>query len=141
MSILSSFYVFDYFLRFIIVGLFFFFNDTATTGIYTLSLHDALPIFVDPQAWLADVRARTPSTPSTSSTRCCHGTGRRHGSSSPEQHNQGRLPGGARRCVPSHASHACSITIPTARSRYISGCAKRDIAAASLSCAITSVAS
>src|SRR2546427_11670670 len=27
---------------------FFFFNDTATTEIYTLSLHDALPIFVDP---------------------------------------------------------------------------------------------
>src|SRR5256885_8831113 len=27
--------------------LFFFFNDTATTEIYTLSLHDALPIFVD----------------------------------------------------------------------------------------------
>src|SRR5476651_2897871 len=27
------------------VGLFFFFNDTATTEIYTLSLHDALPIF------------------------------------------------------------------------------------------------
>src|SRR5258705_10253176 len=27
---------------------FFFFNDTATTEIYTLSLHDALPIF----AWL-----------------------------------------------------------------------------------------
>src|SRR5215217_6841606 len=26
--------------------LFFFFNDTATTEIYTLSLHDALPIFV-----------------------------------------------------------------------------------------------
>src|SRR3712207_7770925 len=25
-------------------GLFFFFNDTATTEIYTLSLHDALPI-------------------------------------------------------------------------------------------------
>src|SRR6266446_9777585 len=25
----------------------FFFNDTATTEIYTLSLHDALPIFVD----------------------------------------------------------------------------------------------
>src|SRR2546430_11385966 len=30
------------FLRF---PLFFFFNDTATTEIYTLSLHDALPIF------------------------------------------------------------------------------------------------
>src|SRR3712207_7987420 len=26
--------------------IFFFFNDTATTEIYTLSLHDALPIFV-----------------------------------------------------------------------------------------------
>src|SRR3982751_6059906 len=28
--------------------LFFFFNDTATTEIYTLSLHDALPIWLDP---------------------------------------------------------------------------------------------
>src|SRR2546429_1145919 len=27
------------------VSFFFFFNDTATTEIYTLSLHDALPIF------------------------------------------------------------------------------------------------
>src|SRR5258707_3719031 len=27
---------------------FFFFNDTATTEIYTLSLHDALPIFLLP---------------------------------------------------------------------------------------------
>ena len=26
--------------------LFFFFNDTATTEIYTLSLHDALPIYL-----------------------------------------------------------------------------------------------
>src|SRR2546427_4134760 len=26
------------------IGFFFFFNDTATTEIYTLSLHDALPI-------------------------------------------------------------------------------------------------
>src|SRR6476620_12637325 len=29
---------------------FFFFNDTATTEIYTLSLHDALPIFRVPAA-------------------------------------------------------------------------------------------
>src|SRR2546426_8206811 len=44
---------------------FFFFNDTATTEIYTLSLHDALPIYlVEQQAALAvelevagDVRA------------------------------------------------------------------------------------
>src|SRR3712207_9131536 len=28
-----------------LIVLFFFFNDTATTEIYTLSLHDALPIF------------------------------------------------------------------------------------------------
>src|SRR5258708_25056072 len=38
-------------------SIFFFFNDTATTEIYTLSLHDALPI--------SPTRARTPgsSTP------------------------------------------------------------------------------
>src|SRR5215510_15823764 len=35
-----TFYHFVYFF-------FFFFNDTATTEIYTLSLHDALPIFVE----------------------------------------------------------------------------------------------
>src|SRR2546429_9792126 len=29
------------------ISLFFFFNDTATTEIYTLSLHDALPISID----------------------------------------------------------------------------------------------
>src|SRR2546422_10599641 len=29
-----------------VIYIFFFFNDTATTEIYTLSLHDALPIFV-----------------------------------------------------------------------------------------------
>ena len=28
-----------------VVTFFFFFNDTATTEIYTLSLHDALPIY------------------------------------------------------------------------------------------------
>src|SRR2546422_1419083 len=30
------------------LSFFFFFNDTATTEIYTLSLHDALPIFILP---------------------------------------------------------------------------------------------
>src|SRR5438874_8893941 len=37
-------------------SLFFFFNDTATTEIYTLSLHDALPIFatvVPPSAFIS----------------------------------------------------------------------------------------
>src|SRR2546430_17142893 len=32
--------------------LFFFFNDTATTEIYTLSLHDALPILSSAWGWL-----------------------------------------------------------------------------------------
>src|SRR5476651_2819862 len=37
---------------------FFFFNDTATTEIYTLSLHDALPIFDQGKTWkkLSDVK-------------------------------------------------------------------------------------
>src|SRR5256885_15396498 len=61
-----------------IVILFFFFNDTATTEIYTLSLHDALPIFCtwgsQSQAWSdgrTKMRAngfvaatRSPTTPS-----------------------------------------------------------------------------
>src|SRR3712207_8612664 len=38
----------------------FFFNDTATTEIYTLSLHDALPIFV------LRVKEHEPSRPKTS---------------------------------------------------------------------------
>src|SRR2546430_10077700 len=33
------------------MSIFFFFNDTATTEIYTLSLHDALPICA-PRLWL-----------------------------------------------------------------------------------------
>src|SRR5437764_14475939 len=33
-------------LFFFSLSLFFFFNDTATTEIYTLSLHDALPIYL-----------------------------------------------------------------------------------------------
>src|SRR2546429_2598366 len=33
---------------------FFFFNDTATTEIYTLSLHDALPIFSNIRVLFAD---------------------------------------------------------------------------------------
>src|SRR2546428_7816893 len=39
--------------------MFFFFNDTATTEIYTLSLHDALPIWQAPHHELSH---RTPAT-------------------------------------------------------------------------------
>src|SRR2546429_4831989 len=38
-----------------LVNLFFFFNDTATTEIYTLSLHDALPISFIMDSLLQDV--------------------------------------------------------------------------------------
>src|SRR3712207_8387094 len=41
------------------VSVFFFFNDTATTEIYTLSLHDALPI--SPRGGPAPARSRTPA--------------------------------------------------------------------------------
>src|SRR2546422_7357522 len=43
---------------------FFFFNDTATTEIYTLSLHDALPIF----AATADREGRGQAGPGSQST-------------------------------------------------------------------------
>src|SRR3712207_8263127 len=50
--------------------LFFFFNDTATTEIYTLSLHDALPI----SAWAPSTRARAATarraTPGGCATPC-----------------------------------------------------------------------
>src|SRR6266571_9214528 len=42
--------VFLVFLLFLVFLFFFFFNDTATTEIYTLSLHDALPISC-PSRW------------------------------------------------------------------------------------------
>src|SRR3712207_7057421 len=57
------------------VVFFFFFNDTATTEIYTLSLHDALPISVRPPAapvgrrrWRAG-RRRSRATSDRKSTR------------------------------------------------------------------------
>src|SRR2546422_3041061 len=40
---------------------FFFFNDTATTEIYPLSLHDALPIFRSAIAWQILARSQAES--------------------------------------------------------------------------------
>src|SRR2546430_15555875 len=37
---------------------FFFFNDTATTEIYTLSLHDALPIWLEPAEYSGKIGSR-----------------------------------------------------------------------------------
>src|SRR3712207_9168581 len=52
-----------------LVVLFFFFNDTATTEIYTLSLHDALPIYSPHRARLERGSSRKPrrSRPAPSS--------------------------------------------------------------------------
>src|SRR2546429_9736447 len=46
---------------------FFFFNDTATTEIYTLSLHDALPIY--PQSFRNGSPAQGPDLSGTGSAR------------------------------------------------------------------------
>src|SRR2546429_9746967 len=45
--------------------IFFFFNDTATTEIYTLSLHDALPISSRPSSRRPCLMRPTASTPAT----------------------------------------------------------------------------
>src|SRR5215467_16066717 len=51
---------------FLFVFFFFFFNDTATTEIYTLSLHDALPIF-PPVRTGVTVRPPRPAQPQVAS--------------------------------------------------------------------------
>ena len=43
---------------FVFCCFFFFFNDTATTEIYTLSLHDALPIYIDGDPLIIGVQAK-----------------------------------------------------------------------------------
>src|SRR5258708_30414307 len=48
---------------------FFFFNDTATTEIYTLSLHDALPISRSPENGRSTAGSRTSPTSSSRSRR------------------------------------------------------------------------
>src|SRR3712207_8492382 len=42
----------------VVITMFFFFNDTATTEIYTLSLHDALPIYPRDMGRVIDVMKR-----------------------------------------------------------------------------------
>src|SRR5258708_18613811 len=48
----------------------FFFNDTATTEIYTLSLHDALPISCPFHPVAADIHCFLPEMTHESPTRC-----------------------------------------------------------------------
>ena len=53
--------------KYILFYLLFFFNDTATTEIYTLSLHDALPIYLlselDSYAWEEKARDKGQDVP------------------------------------------------------------------------------
>src|SRR6266480_7817271 len=49
---------------------FFFFNDTATTEIYTLSLHDALPIFPQPDGPSSTTNLPFSARKLTASTAC-----------------------------------------------------------------------
>src|SRR3712207_6922517 len=65
-------------------AIFFFFNDTATTEIYTLSLHDALPIFAQPRR----AQGRPPPQPSGPPLHGHAGRGR-----GPAMALQSRLPG------------------------------------------------
>src|SRR5947208_7296851 len=66
-------------LRIVLILTFFFFNATATTEIYTLSLHDALPISA----------ARSPRPPLRPPAACCRGSGCRP--PPPRQHAAGGL--------------------------------------------------
>src|SRR2546426_3513640 len=53
-----------------VIIFFFFFNDTATTEIYTLSLHDALPIWRRPRA----TRRSRPTSARPRYGRCSNGS-------------------------------------------------------------------
>src|SRR3712207_8298884 len=52
------------------VKLYFFFNDTATTEIYTLSLHDALPILVASSRTSGQVSSSRSASSAQASARC-----------------------------------------------------------------------
>src|SRR3712207_7150005 len=77
-------------------SLFFFFNDTATTEIYTLSLHDALPISRDRKGICGSSNARRiahqPPDPEAHCTTRHRGTGR----PPPRQQHQLRRKGNLR---------------------------------------------
>src|SRR5687768_18424688 len=57
---MSPHYLLFIFSTFFFFFILFFFNDTATTEIYTLSLHDALPIFHSPNSYSSHFQIRIP---------------------------------------------------------------------------------
>src|SRR5256885_7229203 len=63
----------------LLYSFFFFFNDTATTEIYTLSLHDALPILASHAAPLLGGRPRIDAGVDHAAQQACQpDEGRRH---------------------------------------------------------------
>src|SRR6185312_15905926 len=100
------------------MSLFFFFNDTATTEIYTLSLHDALPIWTTPRR--RRVRrprsdTRTPRARCRRARRRPRAPGRRRRTHPPEDATWRRDPATARTRPPRPAS--ARENTPGARSR------------------------
>src|SRR2546425_11417444 len=71
-----------YSLRSSLLSFFFFFNDTATTEIYTLSLHDALPIY----STSARCTTGSSASPSHSSRRSASASAAVSGISRSEEH-------------------------------------------------------
>src|SRR2546429_9490061 len=60
---------------------FFFFNDTATTEIYTLSLHDALPISTERPSFRSRSTSRTATVPTRKAPRWRSSASRKRGRS------------------------------------------------------------
>src|SRR3989442_15829426 len=75
-SILSFFL--SSFIRSLLIFFFFFFNDTATTEIYTLSLHDALPISSTSLIVVVSRPAMSPATLHPSAHGCRNVSKSRH---------------------------------------------------------------
>src|SRR3712207_7257014 len=84
----------------------FFFNDTATTEIYTLSLHDALPI--------------SPRTSQTTAARRTFEPGRRKSSTSPRIISGGRLDRKSTRLNSSHANISYAVFCLKKKKRHAS---------------------
>src|SRR3712207_670281 len=82
---------------------FFFFNDTATTEIYTLSLHDALPIWAGPPVARADRHRRLRRRPAVGAAGPRAPGRRRRG-------QRGRRAAG--RCLPPPAALRAGATRP-----------------------------
>src|SRR3982750_4019282 len=101
---------------------FFFFNDTATTEIYTLSLHDALPIYVPLLHDARDFRARSRRRPDGGGDRKSTRLNSSHTVISyavfclKKKHPQSNRPGGLGRCCfgacPSCGNRDCRGCIP-----------------------------